>query len=236
MTEFLLSQDMFPFTLSLALVFGLLLLEVIFLLFGWSLLSADSDGIDTELTDIDIGVDGVELDAPDVDIDAEISGSDAPGLEIPPPTLSSWLGLGKVPIAIWIATLLTGFGLSGFVLQSILNGIFGFTMPAMMAIPLAVVPALAFVRICTQALSRIIPKTETTAISRRSMGSQHGVISQGTARRGKPAEVRLKDRHGNTHYLRAEPFEDTAVLPQGTEVYVLRRRDGTFRAMEITLD
>ena len=36
MTELLLSQDMFPFTLSLALVFGLLLLEVIFLLFGGS--------------------------------------------------------------------------------------------------------------------------------------------------------------------------------------------------------
>lgn len=238
MTEFLLSQNMFPFSLALSLVLGLLFLEVVFLLLGGSLFTADSDAIDADFGEVDFDADGFEINASEVDLGASIDtdaadlGADGGEASIP---ITGWLGLGKVPLAIWMACVLTGFGLSGFILQSLSNALFGFSLPVMIAIPLALVPALAFVQIASGWLARLIPKTETSAVSLRSMGSQHGVITQGTARRGNPAEVRLKDRHGNSHYLRVEPFEDDAELPQGTEVYVIRKRDGTFRAMEISL-
>ena len=51
-----------------------------------------------------------------------------------------------------------------------------------------------------------------------------GVVTQGTARRGAPTEVRLTDRHGNTHYIRAEPLKDDDVIVAGTQVLVLRHK------------
>ena len=45
-----------------------------------------------------------------------------------------------------------------------------------------------------------------------------------TTARGRPAEVRVSDRFGNTHYLRAEPLRDDVSIAQGTEVIVLRQR------------
>jgi hypothetical protein len=51
-----------------------------------------------------------------------------------------------------------------------------------------------------------------------------GTVTQGTARRGSPAEVRLRDRHGNTHYQRCEPWHEADVIPEGTEVVTLRMR------------
>ena len=231
MTEFLTSGDMFPFTVSIALVLGLVLLELIALLLGWSLLSLESDGLDVD-------ADGFELDAEGFELDAEGGELDAEAVEIGAGTasLSAWLGIGQVPLAIWVASLLTAFGLSGFILQTALNGAFGFTLAAPIAAALAAVPALGFTRHLSGFLGHIIPKTETSAVSLRGMGGQHGIITQGTAARGKPAEAKVKDRHGNMHYLRVEPYEDDETLPQGTEVYVIRQRDGTFRAMEITLD
>lgn len=231
MTEFLFSGNMIPFTASIAIVLGLVLLELIVLLLGSSLLSFDADALELDADGLDLDADGPDFDADAAEIDAEgveLSGGSA--------ALSAWLGLGRVPLAIWVASLLTGFGLSGFILQSAANGLLGFTLAAPIAALIAAAPALGFTRHLSGFLGHIIPKTETSAVSKRGMGGQHGVVTQGTARRGQPAEVRIKDRHGNMHYLRVEPYEDDTELPQGTEVYVIRNRDGSFRAMEITLD
>ena len=231
MAEFLLSGNMFPFTVSIALVLGLVLLEIIALLLGSSILSLESDGVELDADGFDLDAGDFELDADGVEIDAEMMEVDGG-----PVSLSAWLGIGNVPFAIWIASLLTAFGLGGFILQSTLNGFFGFSLSASIASVLVAVPALGVTRHLSRFLGHIVPKTETSAVSLRGMGGQHGVITQGTAKRGNPAEVKVKDRHGNMHYLRVEPYEDDETLAQGTEVYVIRQRDGTFRAMEITLD
>lgn len=65
---------------------------------------------------------------------------------------------------------------------------------------------------------------ETEALSERSLGRRRGVVTQGTAAKGRPAEVRVMDRYGNAHYLRAEPFAKGEEITQGTEVLVIRDR------------
>ena len=75
-----------------------------------------------------------------------------------------------------------------------------------------------------EVFARLLPKTETTAMSERHLGRRIGVVSQGTAKRGMPAEVRVTDHHGNMHYLRAEPVRDSDEIPQGSRVLVLRHR------------
>jgi hypothetical protein len=77
-------------------------------------------------------------------------------------------------------------------------------------------------------ISMIMPKTETSATQIRLLGGYRGVISQGTAIRGKPAEAKIKDRHGNIHYLRVEPFADEAVYSQGSEVMIVRKLGDKF--------
>ena len=73
-----------------------------------------------------------------------------------------------------------------------------------------------------------MPKTETTAVRARHLGGYHGTITQGTASRGKPAEVKIKDRHGNIHYLRVEPLHDDDSFVQGTDVTLIRKRGDKF--------
>jgi len=234
MLEFLAAAEMRPYSIALGLFFGLLGLELVSLLFGGTILGSDADAPDIDAPDID-----AEFDADlglDPDIATEIS-LDESGSTVPRVGgLSAWLGIGEVLFAIWIAALLVSFGLTGFIVQSSLNTAFDWMLPVTLSVPLAVPPTVLLVRIISSWIARIVPKTETTAVSRRAFGGQHGVITQGTMRRGSPAEVRLKDRHGNVHYLRVEPMEDDVVLPQGTEVYITRKRDGRLRAMEISLD
>ncbi|WP_170513540.1 OB-fold-containig protein [Ruegeria atlantica] len=226
MFDFLLEGAFVPFTLALALLFGLLGLELIALVLGGSLMAGEAE------VDLDV-VDGPDLDIgdfdPDVDADVDLGEfelaeveADAPGAAPSGPL--AWLGIGKVPFMIWLAVLLAGFGLSGIGLQLALRDLLGFDLPSWMAALPAGAFALWFARGFGGVFARLLPKTETEAMSERMLARCRGVITQGTASRGRPAEVRVTDRFGNSHYLRAEPLQDKDALKQGTEVLVLRDR------------
>lgn len=226
MFDFLLEGAFVPFTLALALLFGLLALELIALVLGGSLLAGDGE------VDLDM-VDAPDLDIADfdLDIDAHIDLGDLKLAEIETevPEVAStgpfgWLGIGKMPFMIWLVVLLAGFGLSGMGLQLALRDLLGFDLPSWVAAIPAGAFGLWFTRGFGGVFARLLPKTETEAMSERMLARRRGVITQGTASRGRPAEVRVMDRFGNTHYLRAEPFQDQDSLEQGTEVLVLRDR------------
>ena len=232
-----------PFTLSLALLFGLLALELVLALLGGTLLGLGADAdldvdldIDApDLGDLDLDFGDADLDAfdfaeADVDVDVEIEAGTAP---VAGP--ASWLGIGKMPVLIWIAAVLVAFGVSGLVLQGLFTALLGTALPAgLVALPAAIL-GIGFAKRFGAAFARILPKTETTAVSERFLGRRTGVVTQGTARRGAPSEVKVTDRHGNTHYLRGEPLKDDVEIPAGTEVLVLRHKlDQGYRLVPIT--
>ncbi|MES0825358.1 OB-fold-containig protein [Ruegeria sp. SCP11] len=226
MLDFLLEGAFAPFTLALVLLFGLLGLELIALVLGGSLMAgeaeADLDMVDAP--DMDIGDFDLDIDA-DVDLgDFELAEVEA---EVPTATAAgplSWLGIGKIPFMIWVAVLLAGFGLSGMGLQLAMRDLLGFDLPGWIAAIPAGVFGVWFARGVGGVFARLLPKTETQAMSERLLARRRGVVTQGTATRGRPAEVRVTDRYGNSHYLRAEPLQDKDTLKQGTEVLVLRDR------------
>ncbi|MBY6114147.1 YqiJ family protein [Mameliella alba] len=242
MFDLLLSDGMFPFTLSLALLFGLLALEIVFGLLGGTLLGAGADGLDMDGPDMD--VDLPDLGDLDIDLDLDGTGIDIGDLELAEPDLdapdldgdmpdgaptgvgsvAAWLGFGKMPALIWLAAILMSFGLSGLVLQVTASNILGGPLPSWMVAAPAGAVAIWFARFFGALFAHLLPKVETEALSERHLGRRTGVVTQGTAARGRPAEVRVTDRYGNTHYLRAEPLRDDAQIPQGTEVMVLRHR------------
>jgi len=226
MFDFLLEGAFVPFTLALALLFGLLALELIALVLGGSLMAGEGE-VDLDIVDApDLEVADFDLDL-DADVDlgefelAEIE-ADAPTVDTGGPL--GWLGLGKVPFMIWLVVLLAGFGLSGMGLQLALRDLLGFDLPSWLAVIPAGAFGLWFARGFSSVFARLLPKTETEAMSERLLARRRGVITQGTASRGRPAEVRVMDRFGNTHYLRAEPLQDKDTLEQGTDVLVLRDR------------
>lgn len=230
MFDLYLTEPFVPFTLALALLFGLLTLELILAFLGGTLLGLGADA------DLDVDLD---IDAPDLgDLDIDFGDADPAAFDFAEPEIdagetvaagpAAWLGMGKMPVLIWVAAVLVGFGVTGLGLQAVLTGIFGTPFPSLMVAIPAGIAALWFARTFGAGFARVLPKTETTAMSSHRLGRRTGVVTQGVARRGSPSEVRVQDRHGNTHYLRAEPLKDEDEIPAGTEVLVLRhkREDG----------
>ncbi|MDU8944364.1 OB-fold-containig protein [Ovoidimarina sediminis] len=227
MIDTLLSSNFVPFSLALGLLFALLALEILSHLVGSSLFSAD-DGPDFDLDaaamdsgafDFDPGME-IDIDAlPDpADLDAPAMPSGGGVLDL--------MGLTGVPLLLWFAALLLSFGVAGLVLQGLAGNLLGAPLPGLVAALIALPLGLAGARSFARAFAAVLPKTETTATRAQFFGGLRGTVTQGTARHGHPAEVRLHDRHGNIHYIRAEPFTPTDTIPEGTEVVLIRERRG----------
>ncbi len=226
MIDMLLSAPLVPFSLALGLLFALLGLELVTQLVGASLFGA-GDGPDFDLDAAAAG------DAFDFDAGAEIDAGALPdtgGLEAPAsPDGGSALdifGLNGVPLLLWFAAFLLAYGLSGLLIQGFIQSFFGAPLPMLAAAVFTLPFGLTGARTFARAFAAVLPKTETTATRAQFFGGLRGTVSQGTARRGSPAEVRLHDRHGNVHYIRAEPFEDGTEIAEGTEVVIVRERAG----------
>lgn len=247
----LLAPELAPFAIALGVVAALCLLELVMMLMGLSLLADGGAEADFEV-DLEPGLDGglggaldaepgfdagVEMGA-DIESGADVLDEvdiDAPdGAAGPAGAALSWLGLGQVPFAIWLAGTLTAFGLVGYGIQLGATGLLGAPIGAVPAAALALLPGLGLGGRFARTLGRLLPKTESTAISSRAYGGRRGVVTTGAARRDMPAEVRFTDGHGNTHYARVEPLEDAEVLEAGTEVAIIRLRDGRLRAIRVT--
>lgn len=222
MFHMFLAPEALPFSIALAVTAGLFLLEILGSLMGATLLGLGGEGPDIDIdADFDLSVD-MDLDAPDLDMLEATEVSSAPS------GVLGWLGARDVPFLIWLVSFLTMFGLFGLIIQSIANTLIGAPLFTSLAVAIAIVPALAVTRFIANHVAYIMPKTETSAIRTRFLGGHRGTITQGTASRGKPAEAKIKDRHGNMHYLRVEPLEDDGVFPQGSDVTIIRKRGDQF--------
>jgi hypothetical protein len=260
--SWLLAPEMVPFSVAIGLVAGLLMLEIVALLLGGSLFGADADGIDIDTgVDAEVGLDlegadglsvdaqgpdfgGPDFDGPDFD-GADFDGADVDGPDIDSTDagaespvgagsgILSWLGIGEVPFAIWLAGMLTAFGLVGYGLQVGAVSIFGALLPAVPAAALALVPALWAGRGVARAIGRLVPRTHSEAVSQRHLGGRIGVITTGTAAVGRPAQARVTDRYGNIQYLRVEPFKPGKTLTEGTEIAVLWGRGPVYQAVPL---
>ncbi|WGW04326.1 OB-fold-containig protein [Tropicibacter oceani] len=228
-----------PFTIALALLFALLALELVFAILGGTLLGMGGEGLDgPDLDmdapdlgdlDIDLDLDGLDIDTADLelpgfaDTDLDVDGQ-LPDAANGMGGVAAWLGFGRMPALIWLGAVFFAFGAGGIAVQSIAVSVLGSALPATLVTVPVLVLAFGFARKFGAIFARLLPKTETQSLSERHLGRRPGIITQGTAARGRPAEVRVTDRYGNTHYLRAEPLRDDIAIPQGTEVLVLRHR------------
>lgn len=142
-----------------------------------------------------------------------------------------WLGIGRIPLLMLLCVLLACFGLIGLIGQQVALNLTGALLPGWIAAPAAGVAALPATGILARGLGRILPRDETTAIDPGELVGLGATIVVGRASPGSPAKARVRDHHGQTHYVMAEPDNHGQVFGEGEEILLVRREGNVFRAI-----
>jgi len=210
-----------PFAVALIVTLGIAVIEIIGFFSGLSASAA----IDSSLPDLHV---------PDVhaDIPADVHAGtpDAVGLG-PLSGLLSWLNFGRLPALVVLILFAGSFGISGFVLQGALQNTIGFMLDPAIASVAAGIGAAYFTRFGGRALARIMPREETDAVSTREFIGAIATILRGEARPGFPAEAKVKDSRGKTHYLLVEPEDPELVFGPGADVLIIGQKGSVYRAV-----
>ena len=173
----------------------------------------------------DWGVDA-DLDV-DPDIGADADASLQPGMV---EGLLTLLGMGRVPLTIWLALFLLMFAGIGLSVQELATSLTGAPLYSWLAALIAGAAAVPVTGVLARPLGAILPKDHTTAVSTQSLIGRRATITDGVARTGSPARARVRDVHGQAHYVMVEPHEETSALHAGDEVLLVRREKDQFYA------
>lgn len=209
---FLLADGNLPFTISLAVMFLIATIEGVGMFIGWQASAA------------------LEMVLPDLDVDVEAPDFQGGALS----RLLGWLRVGKVPVLMLLVVFLTAFGLIGLAVQAAADDLLGSPLPAALASVPAFLAALPVVRVLGSALHRVIPKDETSAVSADSLIGKVARITLGNATQGSPAQAKLTDGFGTTHYVMVEPDLPEESFAQGDAVVLVSRAGVRYRAIRNT--
>ncbi|PLX97663.1 MAG: hypothetical protein C0622_12665 [Desulfuromonas sp.] len=204
-----------PFTISLTVMVFIALLEGAGSLVGLGL----SNLLETLIPEIDIDLDG---ELPDGEPPFAIS------------KILGWLRFGQVPALILLIVFLTMFGLIGLGVQTLARNLFGSLMPGALASVIAFAFGLPSVRFFGGALGRIMPKDETSAVSGETFVGRVATITLGVSRQGSPAEARLQDQYGQSHYIMVEPDLENEEFRQGEQILLVSKKGNLFTGIRNT--
>lgn len=163
----------------------------------------------------------------DADVDLDVDGEGMPDVGMFDGLLTL-LGIGRIPLTIWLALFLLMFAGIGLSIQELATSLTGGPLFSWLAALIAGVAALPVTGLFARPLGRIMPKDHTTAVSTESLVGRRATISIGVARAGSPARARVKDIHGQTHRVMVEPHEESSELHEGDEVLLVRREGNQF--------
>lgn len=141
----------------------------------------------------------------------------------------SWLNAGGVPLLVLMMIWLAAFAAAGFAIQGVVP------LPTIVAAGLAFVAALPATRVLSRGVSAIIPRDETSVVSQAEFIGLLGVVTLGPLDQGMPGRVRIKDRHGNPHILRAKAAPGHSI-EEGASVLVVDGANGLFEAIPAPAD
>lgn len=207
----LFASENLPFTVALAVMFIIALMEGASLFLGIGLTHVFDEMIP--------GIDFDGVDAPEI--------TNSSGMT----RILGWLRIGKVPILVTLILFLTTFGLLGLILQSTVHSLTGSLLPAAVAGVSVFLVTLPVLRVSHGVVTKIIPKDETYAVSEKTFIGRVAVITGGTATESKAAQARLNDEFGKDHYVMVKPDNQGESLPPGSSVLLVARTGTFFRAI-----
>ena len=155
------------------------------------------------------------------DLDHEADGGLADGLLL-------FLGIGRVPFMIWLASFLLLFAALGVGIQALADNLLGAPFDRWLAAVLAAGAALPVTGVLVRPLAAILPGDETSAVGLDSLVGRRARIMTGRAAAGHPARAQVHDHFGHSHLVMVEPHEAGSEMLEGDEVLLVRREDQTF--------
>lgn len=200
------------FSISLCLMFFLGIVECLLLLFGSS-----SQGFLDQFVPEQV----IDLQKPEFDL-----GSAQNTLV----QFLDWLYIGRIPMLVWLIIFLTVFSISGFMLQGIYQNFTAHLLSIWLITPATLVLSMPLIRYSSALIARILPKDETTAIYSDELIGRHAVIIMGHAALNSPAQAKVVDQFGQTHYVMVEPDQDI-ILKQGETVVLTEKTSIGFKAI-----
>jgi hypothetical protein len=177
--------------------------------------------------DHDADVDGHPAIHGDVDGDGDVDFADS---------MLGFLGIGRVPLTMLLLTFCWAFGSTGFLTQWIAYKVTGALFPSLIASAIAIVPAIFLHGMVAKGIAKITDRDDSTAIHSDAFVGKTATIVIGQTTKGKPTQAKLKDQHGQTHYLMVEPHREEDSLQAGEEVVVVARRGSLFEVMPTDID
>ena len=234
-----------PFNASFAVAIGLMILIAAFEVVGALIGMSPSAAVDSMLLEVELDMDvdlDVDLDI-DVDLDTDVAGGAFDSdISTGPDTVAAgplshilgWLCVGRVPILVLLVVFLTAFGVSGLAMQGLVHSLVGAPLPQVVAAILAFLAAIPATRFSGLALAAIMPKEQTEAVSQQRFIGKVATIVRGEARRDLPAEAKLTDQFGQTHYLLVEPDDGSQTFTKDTDVIVVKQTGSVYRAIPNT--
>lgn len=145
--------------------------------------------------------------------------------------LLSLIGLGRLPLLMWLLLLLAMFGLIGLAGQQLVAAFIGHALDPWLAAPLAGLAALPLTGALARPLAAILPHDETTAVSVDTLVGREAELVIGRASPGNPARARVSDMHGLAHHVMVEPDSEDQVFVEGERVLLVRREGDIFKAI-----
>ena len=139
----------------------------------------------------------------------------------------AWLYVGTVPVLMVCIVFLTIFGLIGLFAQQIVRAD-DWARRCRASSPRRLLAS----RVCPSCapararLARLLPRDETSAVDAATFVGRTAVVTGGEARAGMPAQARLTDQFGTTHYVLVEPEDAEDTFPAGSLVLLLRQTGG----------
>ena len=176
-----------------------------------------------------VGAGDFDLDA-DVDVDADVGDPTSAGIG---GALVSLLGLGRVPLFVWLVVYLLAFTTIGMSIQALATDMTGKPLYEWLAAVIAAGAGIPVAAMLARPIGAIMPKDETSAVGLDSLVGRRGTVVTGRASKGSPARTRVLDRHGQAHHVMIEPHEDASEMHEGDEVLLVRREGQTFYAVPL---
>lgn len=142
-----------------------------------------------------------------------------------------YLNAGHLPLTLLVASAASVFGLTGLGLQQAAVSLNGQALSLVVAVPIAGLASIPATHFISKSLGRLIPNTETTAISSKTLIGRQGRVLAGTGKRGLPVQVKLRDEHGQAHYVMVEPLYDDNIFNQGDAVLITDQAGAIYLAI-----
>lgn len=200
------------FLVSGLILLGLVIVEILFALVGFSMSEASHA----------LGIGKPDLDKPEIG-KADI---DKGGFNV-----ISWMNAGQVPFVVFLVAFLSTFSIVGYSFQWIVAQVFNTPLNGYLAVSIALIPTIFWLRILTRAIAVMIPREYTTAVYLDSLEGSVGPVTIKTMPLV-PGQARIKDAHGTIHYVRILPEGDEAI-EQGTDVVLLSSTNHVFTVRKI---